>query len=163
MLDNKEYTSQYLLISFTSALVVLIIITTFISYTAEIGREARINMLKMSQLQIQSANRMLFSRATILNLQMANRLDASLLNETHQGGVLTYGEMLATKDNIRIFISLDKLFLNEELSMGKLTLYPEGLRGKNCYLAYYQPYISYNQQGEIERQSARYIMNITQC
>ena len=71
--------------------------------------------------------------------------------------------MLATKDNIRIFISLDKLFLNEELSMGKLTLYPEGLRGKNCYLAYYQPYISYNQQGEIERQSARYIMNITQC
>ena len=52
MLDNKEYTSQYLLISFTSALVVLIIITTFISYTAEIGREARINMLKMSQLQL---------------------------------------------------------------------------------------------------------------
>lgn len=163
MFKSRGYSAHRLLILFTSGFVVLMIVTVFISYSADWGREARINMLKVTQMQLQSANRMLLSRATILNLQFQNALDATAIDKSYKNGLLTYGELVAKEANIPIFITVNQLILEEDNKQGKLRFYPQGLRGKKCFLSYLPPRMWLDNQGERHRRAARYELHIEQC
>lgn len=163
MFKNSGYSSQRLLILFTSGFVIMIIATVFISYSGEWGREARINMLKITQVQLQSANRMLLSRSTILNLHHEPLLDATIIDNSYKNGLLTYGELAAKSTNIPIFITVNKLILEEDIQQGKLRFYPQGLQGKSCLLSYTPPTMSMDNSGVWHRQAAIYQLNIEQC
>ncbi|TEW56029.1 hypothetical protein E2R68_02760 [Psychromonas sp. RZ22] len=163
MFQHKGFISQRLLVYLTTFLIVLIIMSTFISYTSDIAREARINMLKITEMQLKSVNRMLFSRASIHNLQLNERLDASVIDEVHQGGILTLGEMAALTQNISIFIWVERLSIVEGKENGQLVFYPEGLDDTACSLIYQQPFMRNNRLGESERHSARYQINLKEC
>lgn len=163
MLKSRGYSAHSLLITFSSLIVVMMIITVFISYTGDIAREARISMLKMTETQLKSTNRMLLSRATILNLHLSKSLDASLIDEAHQGGILTYGEMSATKNNLPIFLTLNELILEQGLHEGHLIFYADQHKAENCSLAYFQPFMENNAKAEAKRHDARYLLNIDGC
>lgn len=163
MLKKKGYLLQRLLIFFATALVVLIIVTVFISYTADITRAARINMLKMTKMQLMSTNRVLLSRAKILNLNLLSEVDASILDDEYQGGRLTWGQMIASKENLPIFVIVNKLRLKDTETEGSVILYPEELEGERCSLEYSQPVSYYNEQGELVHQAARYLLRTKQC
>lgn len=163
MLKNSGYSSQRLLILFTSCFVILLIVTAFISYSGELGREARINMLKVTQVQLQSTNRMLLSRSTILNVQAEAALDATHLDAEYVGGQLSYGELRAKAVNIPIFVNVNQLILEEDIKQGTLRFYPQGMQGKSCFLTYLAPSMVVNEQGEWQRQAAQYVINDEQC
>lgn len=163
MLKNGGYSAHSLLISFSSLIVVKMIITVFISYTGDIAREARISMLKMTETQLKSTNRMLLSRATILNLHLSEHLDANLIDEAHQGGILTYGEMSATKNNLPIFLTLNQLILEQGMNEGHLIFYADQQKAEACFLAYFQPFIENNAKAESKRHDARYLLSVDGC
>lgn len=163
MFKSDGYSVHRLLITFSSLIVVLIIITAFISYTAGIASEARINMIKMTELQLQSTNRMLLSKATILNLHHHLHLEASLLDDTYQGGKLTLGEMVATKENIPIFISVGRLIVKQGKVKGEVDFYSDEERAKGCSLTYHQPFIEEQVGAEAKPHAARYVLNLKAC
>lgn len=163
MFKNKGYPFQRLLISFTTILVVLILISVFVSYTPGVTRDARINMLKITKMQLMSTNRLLLSRSKILNIQLLAEVDASILDDAYQGGRLTWGQMLATKDNIPIFVRMNQLRLDNTDIPGKIIIYPKGLKGVLCLLEYNQPAMHYNEQGKPVYQAAHYRLRTKHC
>ena len=130
---------EFPLFELLSLIILLFVLAIFaLPKFMDVGSEARIKTLNATALNLDSVNRLLYSRAVINNVQH-NALQATdVLGEKDAGAHLVYGELRASIMDIRLFITSPLLGYASGVQKGKVRLYLENYRNERCYIEYYQ-------------------------
>jgi len=129
----------------------------------QVGIEARIEALNTTVMNLQSVNRLLYSRALIKGFQNNSLQATEALGEKDAGAYLVYGELRANEADLKRFLESDFIEYATINKMGVIRLYLDSKKNDACYVDYQQAKQEKTLDGQMIIQKASYEIKDTGC
>lgn len=119
--------------------ILLFVLLTFaLPKFVDVGREARIKTLNAVAMNIDSVNRLMYSRAIIKNLQHIALQHSDVLGGDQANVNLAYGEIAAEQSDLINVVSSTLITFEKTQQPGEIRLYLKNHRNEGCYINYQQ-------------------------
>lgn len=129
----------------------------------DIGTEARIQTLSTIAVNLNTVNRLLYSRSVVKSVQNNALQSTDILGKDDAGAYLVYGELRAQADDLNVFLENSFIDYSETNQAGEVRLYLNNYKNQDCYINYQQADKVIKSDGQFSIQQARYRINSKGC
>jgi len=149
----------------TVLIIILLSVLAIIAFPKfeNIGVEARIGALNATVLNLNTLNRLLYSRSVIKGIQDNALQETDIFDTESAGAYLVYGELRAEKEDLKLFLESDLIVYGKGHHLGEVRLYLDSYKNSGCYVEYRQAEKIILPDGQTSIQKATYKVKSSGC